>query len=171
MGGKIFSDTQLNNILTKIIEILIKYEIPDWFIAYGTLLGIIRNNSCINNDDDIDIIIDINQKEKIYKIISDYNYKTIVNNKTVCKIEIIQDQPTVDFYFSTVNIKDEFHDTWNKLIWTDVKPFITKEWNNVILVLPNNYEKKLENIYGNDWMLPKKRGEYYGARKQNKIIV
>ena len=47
----------LNNGLKQIVKDLDEYKINNWFIGYGTLLGIVINNSCINNDD-IDIIID-----------------------------------------------------------------------------------------------------------------
>ena len=38
------SKVKLNNTLIHIIKLLHKYNINNWFIAYGTLLGIIRNN-------------------------------------------------------------------------------------------------------------------------------
>ena len=59
MAGDQFSSNILDNTLQKIVSLLFKNKIYYWFIGYGTLLGIVRNNSCINNDDDIDIIIDI----------------------------------------------------------------------------------------------------------------
>jgi len=36
-----------------------------------------------------------------------------------------------------------------------VYPFKKKKWNNITLNLPNNYKKKLENIYGKDWEIPR----------------
>jgi phosphorylcholine metabolism protein LicD len=41
-----------------IVNLLISMKIENWFIGYGTLLGIIRDESCIEGDDDIDIIVD-----------------------------------------------------------------------------------------------------------------
>ena len=36
----------LNKTLLYIISLLKLYEVTDWFLGYGTLLGIVRNNSC-----------------------------------------------------------------------------------------------------------------------------
>ena len=49
------SQEKLNNTLIKITNLLNENNIHDWFIGYGTLLGIVREDSCIENDDDIDI--------------------------------------------------------------------------------------------------------------------
>ena len=59
MSGSEVSKIKLNNTLRMISRLLISNEFNHWFIAYGTLLGIVRNNSCIDGDDDIDIICDI----------------------------------------------------------------------------------------------------------------
>ena len=56
-GGKCNKIT-LNKTLMYIIKLLNDNNIMNWFIGYGTLLGIIRENSCIDGDDHIDIIID-----------------------------------------------------------------------------------------------------------------
>ena len=58
MVGKKQTSEKLNNTLTEIVKILNANNIANWFIGYGTLLGIVRNRACINNDDDIDILID-----------------------------------------------------------------------------------------------------------------
>ena len=63
MAGKEYAENKLNTILIIIVKLLHSYKATNWFIAYGTLLGIVRNNSCIDKDDDVDIIIDIKQKE------------------------------------------------------------------------------------------------------------
>lgn len=155
MGGDNFSDVELNIVLKKIIELLYENEIDDWFISYGSLLGIVRNNSCINNDDDIDIIINIKHIAKLKEIFIKNKYKFIYDCKNFFKIEMEQNKPTVDFYFSNVDENNNFNDTWNQVIWTNAKPFIKKNWNDVSLVLPNDYEKKLIGRYGNDWKIPK----------------
>ena len=58
MGGVPCNKNDLNKTLKYITNLLNKYNIKNWFIAYGTLLGIIRNDSCIDKDDDIDILVD-----------------------------------------------------------------------------------------------------------------
>lgn len=59
MGG---SSTPSKNVLNKtlsfIVKLLNKNNVKNWFIGYGTLLGIVRDDSCIDGDDDVDIIVD-----------------------------------------------------------------------------------------------------------------
>jgi len=167
-SGNNFSDILLNKNLLKITNVLNKEKITNWFLGYGTLLGIIRNNSCVNNDDDIDIIIDIKNKININKIIKKYNYKIIVNKNNFYKIELQQNLPTVDFYFATVNKNNDFHDTWEKVVWSKCKPFIKKKWKNTTLNIPNNYETKLINRYGKNWRIPK--NNYKGPKPRKKIL-
>ena len=64
---------ELNDTLMFVVNLLNENNIQNWFISYGTLLGIIRNNSCIDRDDDIDIIIDknlnkVDNNEDLFKI-------------------------------------------------------------------------------------------------------
>ena len=154
-SGDKFSDELLNNTLIKIINILNNENIDNWFIGYGTLLGLIRNESCINADDDIDIMIDIKNKENIYNIIKKYNFKYIINKTNFIKLSINEKLPTIDFYLCNVDEEtSNFNDTWENLIWSNCKPIIKKKWKNIQINLPNNAELKLENKYGYNWRTP-----------------
>ena len=57
-----------NKIINKLLN---KKKLTNWFIAYGTLLGIIRDNNTIDGDDDVDIIIDIEYKDQLVDIIQE----------------------------------------------------------------------------------------------------
>ena len=153
--GNKFSSDKLNIILEKISNILIGNDLNNWFIGYGTLLGIIRNNSCINNDDDIDIIIDYNDKNKINEIIKKYNFKIVIKENHIYKIELEKNLPTVDFYFS--NIKENTYiDHWERVIWKNCNPIQKLKWKNTTLNIPNEYQHKLLNRYGKNWRIPQK---------------
>ena len=52
-AGDKFTKDKLNNILIRIVSLLHQNKLKNWFIGYGTLLGITRKNSCIDYDDDI----------------------------------------------------------------------------------------------------------------------
>jgi hypothetical protein len=160
-----YSSKDLNDMLIKVINLLNKNNLNQWFLGYGTLLGIIRNNSCINNDDDIDIIIDIKDKKKLNELIDKNNYKYIYNLPNFIKIEIEKNKPTVDFYLAKVDDANNFEDTWESAIWSNSKPFIIKEWNTLKLQLPNNYKTKLINRYGKDWIIPQKSKGIYPRKK------
>lgn len=58
MVGQKNSAIVLNRTLLHVVDFLHKHKFRNWFIAYGTLLGIVRNKSCIEGDDDIDLVID-----------------------------------------------------------------------------------------------------------------
>lgn len=156
MTGKYSSAQDLNSILQMTLTYLHEYQIQNWFISYGTLLGITRNNSCIEQDDDVDIIIDISEKEKLERLILEKGLGYSIRNSYILKVIISPKQPTVDFYISTMKNDKDFHDVWNKVIWTNCLPISQKEWNGTLLQLPHDVETKLKNRYGDDWMIPKK---------------
>ena len=166
MGGDTFSSAKLNAVLVIIVKLLHSYNISNWFIGYGTLLGIIREESCIDGDDDVDIVINITQKEKLIQLIKEHNFKYIYNRPNFFKIEIETGMPTIDFYLANVDDKGNFNDTWENTIWSNTYDLVQKEWNNLILYLPNNYKTNLENRYG-DWKIPKKSK---GVTPKKKII-
>ena len=118
------------------------------------MLGIARNDSCIENDDDIDILIDIKHKDQLNTIFKNKGFKFLYDKKTFYKIEIESTKPTIDFYFCTTIENGDFYDHWENVTWTNTKPFIQKKWNDVVLFLPNNYEAKLVGRYGTDWKIP-----------------
>jgi phosphorylcholine metabolism protein LicD len=180
-GDKIFSKEELNNGLLKIVKILHKNNITDWFLVYGTLLGIARDNSCINNDDDIDIICNIKDRNKIKECLKKNGYTFtygygIGNFKNILKTVTMKGSPTVDFYCSTVDDKGNYNDTWEEVIWSNCyvnnkKEFIKKEWNGTIVHLPNNYEEKLKNRYGESWKTPiRKENRWLPKWRKNKIL-
>jgi len=51
-----------------------------------------------------------------------------------------------------------FHDSWEKVMWSNCynseNKLIGYKWNNTILHIPFNYEKKLINRYGDNWYIP-----------------
>jgi hypothetical protein len=178
MTGTPFSSNKLNKTLNKIVKILLKNKIYDWFIAYGTLLGIVRNNSCINNDDDIDIIINIKCLKKLLKVLEKNNYKILYSffgdypkPKTNIFIKVQENnEPTIDFYFA-LNNKDIYHDLWENKYWYNCILY-AKPWKDTYLLLPKNPELKLKCIYGDDWETPRQRGEYTGYNNvKNNIIL
>ncbi len=159
MAGHKETSVKLNKTLLFIINLLNNNDIKDWFICYGTLLGLVRENSCIDNDDDIDIIIDKQHFHLIKKLLLENKftlYSGVINSTDILKTNDTSEYASIDIYMGDFNNEDVF-DRWNKLNIKDCfldkinKTFIIKEWNGVNLYYPNNYERILINRYGNDW--------------------
>lgn len=163
MAGKKNNKILLNKTLIFIIKLLNDNNIMNWFIGYGTLLGIVRENSCIDGDDDIDIIIDKCNYNIIKKILIENNIEIeygygINNSKNILKTKCNNNYCSVDFYMASIDKNGNFNDIWENVIWSECynekKELIQYIWNKNILYLPFNYEIKLINRYGKNWKIP-----------------
>jgi hypothetical protein len=161
MSGKKNAKTVLNNTLMFIIKLLNNNNINNWFIGYGTLLGIIRDNSCIDGDDDVDIIIDKSNYDVIKQLLINNDIQ-IVNNlrhgTNILKTLNNNNYCSVDFYMASIDEKGNFNDVCERVIWSECynekNKLIEYIWNENILYLPFNYEIKLINRYGENWRIP-----------------
>ena len=77
MAGKKETSEKLNRTLLFLITLLNDNNIKSWFVCYGTLLGLVRENSCIDGDDDIDIIIEKSNYDIIKNILIENNFKFV----------------------------------------------------------------------------------------------
>lgn len=169
MAGKRQNKEKLNTTLEKVCNILHTEGIKDWCIMYGTLLGIVRENGCIEGDDDIDIIINYDYSS-IKSIFRKYNFHFYWKFRSAGgfrgNVDLAKTKPTnslssVDFYIADVNQEGIFDVRWmkNKIsnCYVDLnkKTFVEKNWKSTTLHLPNDYESKLVSMYGHDWRTPK----------------
>ena len=155
MAGKGQPSTKLNNTLLMVASLLNKAEFKNWFVSYGTLLGIIREGSCIENDDDVDIIIDKSDRDKIRLLLAENNLLPLLfDNERIFKTNVTEDYASVDFYFADVLDNGTYDDVWNMIKWTNCLPLHEEQWRGTTLLLPNLPELKLENLYGETWRVP-----------------
>ena len=161
MAGIYTDKEKLNRTLEKVCNILNENNINDWFIMFGTLLGIIRENSCIQGDDDLDIMINCDYQKlrstfekESFIFTSDYG---IQNPDTILKTEPCDRYGSIDFYMCDVNEYGDFYTPWHRVKSRESKPFIAKEWRSTTLNLPNGYLEKLVSMYGKDWEIPQSR--------------
>lgn len=175
MGGTRASSSQLNNTLCHIVKLL-RNTISDnyWFVGYGTLLGIIRENQCIDQDDDIDILVS-NRTDNYNRLKSmlqqhgfTFTYNWGIGNTThIIKTNETPIYSSVDFYMCDVDDKGNFYDPWEKTHWLDCWKdgnILTKQWRDVIVNIPNNYETKLTHRYG-DWKTKRTEPRFKHAGK------
>ena len=175
MAGSRNSRKKLNNTLLFIIKLLNLNNFDNWFVGYGTLLGIVRENNCIEGDDDVDIIIDSKHYEALKKIIINEGIKIetgygIKNSKNILKTKVTDKYTSVDFYMANISPNGDFVDLWERVNWSSCYQdgaLIEKKWNDETLYLPNNYETKLINRYGKSWKTPQNTK---GPRPPKKVI-
>jgi hypothetical protein len=164
MGGNRHTQQDLNNTLKFILKLLNDNDIQNWFIGYGTLLGIIRDNSCINGDDDVDIVINGINYDKMKEILIDNGFiieyeMNIGESRKILKTKDNDKYCSVDFYMAEVDVNGNFNDQWEHVIWSNCYDINTNKliehvWENHKLFLPFNYETKLLNRYGETWRTP-----------------
>ena len=138
--------------LKNIINILKDSNIP-WVVVYGTLLGLIRDDNPIDNDDDIDIMVPLEYKENIKQL--------LVNTSlipTIVKENILQYKDSngvlVDFYMGIKYNKNGYDicDKWENFPFK-ISPVKKFQWGEYIVNIPNNFERMLSDHYAN-WMIP-----------------
>lgn len=165
MAGSKETSEKLNKTLLFLITLLNDNNIKNWFACYGTLLGLVRENSCIDNDDDIDIIIEKSNYDIIKNILIENNFKLeydygIKDSKYIIKTISTSEYSSIDIYMGDYN-NNIVKDLWNNLtikdcfLDTENKMFIEQKWNGQTIYYPNNYERILMNRYGNDWKIKK----------------
>jgi lipopolysaccharide cholinephosphotransferase len=136
-------------------NILIKTDIR-WGLIFGTLLGAVREKNFITHDEDIDIYIFYEDKDKILELI--YEFKKfgfdIARYEKNSLFSIIRNNEYIDFYFFKKKIfgrrcLDYF--VPNLFFKRSAK---IKFFNHYFPTL-NNTRKYLEFQYGKDWKIPK----------------
>ena len=139
----------------------------DYFLVFGTCLGIIREGGYIEKDDDLDLGMLYNE-EKIKKLIdilskNGYEIRRILyceNNdikkkygeKSIRNIHFFIDNILFDM-FILYKIENHYILADNWIIKTDLEKLITVEYVGMKLNVPKDYEKFLEEIY-KDWKIP-----------------
>jgi phosphorylcholine metabolism protein LicD len=167
MAGQEETSEKLNKTLLFIITLLNNNNIKNWFVCYGTLLGLVRENSCIDKDDDIDIIVEKSNYDILKKILTEKNFDFesrwgVDKSKNIIKTKSTPDYASIDIYMGDYK-NESVKDLWNWLIINDCyldtknKTFIEKKWNGQNIYYPNNYERILTNRYGDDWKIKKNK--------------
>ena len=119
-AGTYQSKDKLNYTLLETVKILNDNKINNWFIAYGTLLGIIRGNSCIEGDDDIDIICNKDDYQRIKDIFTSKKFNISMQHPgRFLQIKGNSKYSQVDFYMCDVDKKGNFKDNWENILWSN----------------------------------------------------
>ena len=150
----------------RLVKEIFKQEFDyDLCIAYGTLLGYIRENGPIGHDDDLDATYIsryedpnevVKETHEMIKVFEKYGYqaKVITNGQihVAVKNGIIVDIFTS--WFSDSSFHLYFTVKSSDLKKEDIFPLQEVEFSKRKIYIPNKPEKLLEAIYGDGWMVP-----------------
>jgi phosphorylcholine metabolism protein LicD len=143
--------------LKNAIEILNNNKI-EYFVCYGSLLGIIREGRLLEFDDDIDILVHENDYERAYNLINN-KYTLIRTDPDFCQGYIHEGKIELYKYIKDATKIIDKWTTRGKLQGTFDKDMIYPIRNTYVSTLkiyvnvPNKPEKVLEKLYSN-WRVP-----------------
>ena len=156
MAGAQTDKKKLNRTLEVVANILHEENINDWFIFFGTLLGILRENSCIQGDDDLDIMINCDYQQlrsafgkRGFTFTNDHG---INNPDTILKSDQTQEFCSFDFYMCETKGKNHFT-PWQNVEIQNVE-IESKKWRSARINLPKNSDSILKKLYGQTWQTP-----------------
>ena len=142
--------------LSLLVDVLNKARIPV-SPAYGSLLGIIRENGFIEWDEDIDLFILKEDKEKFLNALWDLKkvgFDLIRDVRVGHLYSVIRKGEYVDFYIMD-SVTPEIRTTHGGgfVFEKYLKDLIDWDFNGLTIKVPREYEECLEFMYG-DWRTP-----------------
>ena len=160
-----------------LLEVSSSIKNIEYFIFYGTLLGITRDNNIIKGDDDVDFMVSYNSKKLLLKkmsLIKTFKLnKKVSNNYFVQYIKIKDGIKTfVDFYFYLDDTKKNYIvDRHNWLGNIKDKRFSLHFPKQIIFPIkkngkfniPKNSIEACKYLYGKTWSKPLKKNINYRA--------
>ena len=154
-------------------NIMKKYNL-DFIPFYGTLLGIIRENDFIDDDDDIDILVHFDDYKKILKMIKEEKLKTGRINEKIIQLYHPSGIGPIDIYFYHKFGKDILIKWDGNLLYSQkyIFPLKNIKFKNEHIKIPFDSNEILKQTYGKNYLTPMKKHEYQwskinNVRKQN----
>lgn len=137
--------------------------------AYGTLLGIIRENNFIEWDEDIDLFILSEDKFKLLNAfweLKKEGLKLVREERCGHLYSVMRNGEYIDFYIMD-RISPEIRTGYGDLFMFEKYLTDLVEWNfrGLAINIPREYEQCLEFLYG-DWRTPVKYANFNLSRAQ-----
>jgi hypothetical protein len=152
----------------------------EYFVFFGTLLGLTRDGRPIDNDDDVDLYVNKRHFDTILEIIRSLEFnidlkKKPNNTKSFLQAYGLLDEHLVrvDFYFyDNMSEKNYLVEHWNfagkpfdksrtlRIPKSLVYPLDKIQFQDFTISAPQQMEVICEFLYGQDWKTPRARSEY-----------
>lgn len=161
--------------LKRVDEICQRHGIK-YFADFGTLLGIVRENGFIKNDDDIDVSILDNEIDAIsvLKVFRNEGFEfvhALTYHGKLREFTVSLNKLTVDFFFSErvgnegrthaifyFDPKIGYKNPAENSVKERVLPYVADveriDFNGVKIMIPANREEYLASLYGKKWRTP-----------------
>jgi len=164
MGNFVTSTSHSSQHLQKVLDKVIRVfhaENVKYALAYGTLLGIIRDDRPINGDDDIDFFIAPDQWEKAVAVMEKHFFSVrqlqnmiIYPHFRTFMVDYVQ----VDLY--KLHDTDDGHviDCWNKYVFPLEYLYPFQRYGRYSI--PKDPQWFLAHAYGPDWRIPRSGKDY-----------
>lgn len=146
----------------KVVARIMNQSGLNWGPALGTLLGIIRENDFITWDEDIDLYIMDEDKEKFFPILFEFQKEgfDVIRYWRCGLVSIKRNGEYIDFYFMKdvgANVRCAVGEVF--IFEKYLKDTIEWDFKGCKMNIPRNYEDILEFRYG-DWRTPVQYADY-----------
>ena len=159
----------------------------DYFIFFGTLLGLVREGNLIENDDDIDFYVNLKERDKLINILRNNSVTVdleLAVNKNCSFLQVSREinkkNAIADFYFFEDDLDDHnIIEKWNFEGGTNdpskhlripkifTHPTQKKNINSTEINFPAQPVYLCEFLYGKDWQLKMKKDTEYVIKVVN----
>lgn len=152
--------------MMKFFDHIAKKHNIKYFIAFGTLLGAVREKAIIRWDDDMDLMMESSELDKLRNLDPSILAPFVLDFRDhIWRINLDNQYPYIDIFEmkrDENNTKLTFKEEANRIKWPDEKfsldlkdvyPLTEYPIGNLILSGPRSFDKILTNAYGN-YMTP-----------------